>query len=56
MKNIEQYYKRLREAKTIEELKAAYQFFADAFVNDEITIEQYHSLRMCFHNMVILKF
>lgn len=56
MKNIEQYYKRLREAQTIEELKAAYQLFVDAYVNDEITIEQYNQLRMCYHNMVVLKF
>ena len=56
MKNTEKYFKRLREAQTIEELKEGYQFFAKAFVNDEITIEQYHQLRMCFHNMAVLKF
>ncbi len=56
MEKIEKYYRALREAKTPEELRKAYRMFADAFCEDEITIEQFHQLRNCFHNMRILKF
>lgn len=52
---INEYYKRLREATTLEELKSVYQDFQRAFCNDEITVEQYHNLRMAFHNAKILR-
>ena len=50
------YFKMLREAETIEELKKAYVEFRQAFCDDKISIEVYNQLRNCFHNMVILKF
>lgn len=53
--NTDKYYERLREATTLAELKSVYQDFQQAFCNDSITIEQYHSLRMAFHNAKILR-
>ena len=53
--NTDRYYERLRTATTLAELKSVYQDFQQAFCNDEITIEQYHSLRMAFHNAKILR-
>lgn len=52
---IDKYYKRIREATTLAELKTVYQDFMRAFCDDAITIEQYHSLRMAFHNAKILR-
>ena len=56
MNKADKYFQAVREAKTIEELKGAYQKFMVAFNNNEISIEQYNQLRNAFHNMVILKF
>ena len=52
---MQEFYKRIRKAKTFDELKEVYNDFARAFVNDEISIEQYNSLRMAFHNAKILR-
>lgn len=52
---INEYYKRIREAGTLEELKAVYRDFQTAFCDDKITVEQFHSLRMAFHNAKILR-
>ena len=53
--NTDKYYERLRTATTLEELKTVYQDFQQAFCEDEITVEQFHSLRMAFHNAKILR-
>ena len=52
---INEYYRRIREANTLSELKAVYQDFMRAFCDDTITIEQYRSLRMAFYNAKILR-
>jgi len=52
---MERFYSRIREVKTLEELKAIYADFRQAFTDDQITIEQYHALRMAFHNAKILR-
>ena len=53
--NTDKYYERLRTASTLAELKSVYQDFQQAFCDAKITIEQYHSLRMAFHNAKILR-
>lgn len=52
---INEYYKRMREASTLAELKAVYNDFQQAFCDDKITVEQFHNLRMAFHNAKILR-
>lgn len=52
---INEYYKRIREAGTLAELKTVYQDFRQAFCDDKITVEQFHSLRMAFHNAKVLR-
>lgn len=52
---VERFYNRIRNVKTLEELKAIYADFRQAFTDDQITIEQYHALRMAFHNAKILR-
>lgn len=52
---INEYYKRIREAGTLTELMAIYQDFRQAFCDDKITVEQFNSLRMAFHNATILR-
>ena len=52
---IDSYYERIREASTLAELMAVYQDFRQAFCDDKITVEQFHSLRMAFHNAKILR-
>ena len=53
---LDKYYNAMRTAETLEALKAVYEDARQAFVDDKITLEEYHSLRQCFHNMRILKF
>lgn len=53
--NTDKYYERLREATTLAELKLVYQDFRQAFCDNEISVEQFHSLRMAFHNAKILR-
>ena len=50
MKTAEQYFKRIKEAKTSEDLFTVYTDFKDAFVDDIITLEQYLELRRAWHN------
>ena len=52
---INEYYKRIREASTLAELKVVYEDFRQAFCDDKITVEQFNSLRMAFHNAKILR-
>lgn len=52
---IEKYYKRIREARTLAELKKVYYDFAQDFCENEISIEQFNSLRMAFHTARILR-
>lgn len=44
------FYDDLQRAKTLNELKAVYKQFADAFCENQITRQQFHELRIAFHN------
>ena len=52
---INEFYKRLRNVATLDDLKTVYRDIVQAFNDDQISIEQYNALRRACYNAKILR-